>query len=88
MALKIEFKRSGKTFEWDNSFGNILDFAEAKGIQIESGCRIGVCGTCKVKLISGTVVMETEDGLNDEDKASNMFLPCVGTPETDLVVDA
>ena len=88
MALKIEFKRSGKTFEWDSSFGNILDFAEAKGIQIESGCRIGVCGTCKVKLISGKAVMETEDGLNDEDKASNMFLACVGTPETDLVVDA
>ena len=88
MALNIEFKRSGKTFEWDSSFGNILDFAEAKGIQIESGCRIGVCGACKVKMISGTVVMDTEDALNDEDKTNNVFLPCVGTLETDLVVEA
>lgn len=90
MAFKIEFKKSGKTFEfeWDSSFGNILEIAEAKGIQIESGCRIGVCGTCKVRLLSGTVVMETEDGLNDEDKANYMILPCVSTPETDLVIDA
>ncbi len=87
MAFKIEFKKSGKTFEWDSNLGNILDFAEARGIQIESGCRTGVCGTCKVKLLSGTVVMETEDGLNDEDKANHMFLPCVAMPETDLVID-
>ena len=88
MAFKIEFKKSGKTFEWDSSLGNILDFAEARGIQIESGCRMGVCGTFQVKLLSGTAVMETEDGLNDEDKANNMILPCVATPETDLVIDA
>ena len=88
MALNIEFKRSRKTFEWDSSFANILDFAEAKGIQIENGCRIGVCGTCKVKMISGTVVMDTEDALNDEDKTNDVFLPCVGTPQTDLVIEA
>ena len=88
MPLKIEFRKSGKTFEWDSSFGNLLDFAEAKGIQIESGCRIGACGTCKVKLLSGSAVMETEDGLNDEDRANQMILPCVATPESDLVIEA
>jgi ferredoxin len=49
---------------------------------------MGVCGTCQVKLLSGRVVMETEDGLTDEDKANNRILPCVATPETDLVIDA
>ena len=88
MAFKVEFRKSGKTFEWDGSFGNLLDFAEAKGIQIESGCRIGACGTCKVKLLSGSAVMETEDGLNDEDRANQMILPCVATPESDLVIEA
>ena len=28
-------------------------------------CRMGVCGSCKVKLLSGSVTMETEDGLED-----------------------
>ncbi len=88
MAFKIEFKKSGRTLEWDSSFENILDMAEARGIQIESGCRMGVCGTCKVKLLSGIVAMETEDGLSDDDKGNHVILPCVATPETDLVIDA
>ncbi len=88
MAFKIEFKKSGKSLEWDGSSGNILDFAEANGIQMESGCRIGTCGTCRVKLLSGTVAMETEEGLSEENRAQNLFLPCVAVPETDLEIDA
>ncbi len=88
MSLKIEFKKSGKTFEWDDRFENLLDFAEEKGISMESTCRVGVCGTCKVKLVSGEVFMESEDGLDEEDKSNQMILPCVATPQTDLVIEA
>jgi ferredoxin len=88
LGFKIEFKKGGKTLEWNGSAGNILDLAEANGIQLDSACRIGVCGTCKVKLLSGKVIMETEDGLTDEDRAENLILPCVAQPETDLVIDA
>lgn len=88
MPFKIEFKKSGKTFEWETSFGNLLDFAESKDIQIESNCRIGVCGSCKVKLLSGKAVMETEDALEEEDRKQNMILLCVALPESDLVIDA
>jgi ferredoxin len=88
MSLKIEFRKSGKTFEWDDSFENLLDFAEEKGISMESTCRVGVCGTCKVKLISGEVFMEAEDGLDEDDKSNQMILPCVATPQTDLAIDA
>ncbi|MCX5906088.1 MAG: 2Fe-2S iron-sulfur cluster binding domain-containing protein [Deltaproteobacteria bacterium] len=87
MPFKIEFKKTGKTFEWDTRFGNILEFAEAKGIQIDNACRVGVCGTCKVKLLSGKVAMDTEDGLQEEDRAENMILPCVAVPETDIVIE-
>jgi len=51
--MKIHFKNSGKTLEWISGLGNILDLAEANGIQIESACRVGACGTCQVKLLSG-----------------------------------
>jgi ferredoxin len=88
MAFQITFQKSGKTFDWESSFNNVLDFAEDKGIQMESGCRIGVCGSCKVKLLSGSVTMETEDGLEDGDQANRMILPCVAVPESDLVIDA
>jgi ferredoxin len=88
MSFKIEFKKSAKTFEWEEIFGNLLDFAEAKGIQMESNCRIGVCGSCKVKLISGKVVMESEDALEEKEREQNLILPCVAVPQTDLVIDA
>jgi ferredoxin len=88
VTFKVEFKKSGKTLEWERSSGNLLDFAEENGIQMESGCRMGVCGSCKVKLISGTVAMETEDGLEDADKADRLILPCVAVPESDLVIEA
>jgi ferredoxin len=70
------------------SFGNLLNFAESKGIQMESNCRIGVCGSCKVELLSGKVIMETEDALDEADRNQNMILPCVASPETDIVIDA
>jgi ferredoxin len=86
--MKIQFQKSGKTLEWDDRFENILDLAEANGIQLENACRVGVCGTCKVKLLSGEVYMETEDGLQDEDRNQNLILPCVAVPKTDWVIDA
>jgi len=84
----IEFRDSGKTVEWDDSYENILDLAEANGIDIESNCLIGVCGTCKVELLSGEVDMEQDEGLEDEDRDNNMILPCVSIPLTDVVIKA
>ncbi len=86
--MRIQFQKSGKTLEWDDSFENILDLAEANGIQLENACRVGVCGTCKVKLLSGEVYMETEDGLQDEDRNQSLILPCGAIPKTDLAIDA
>lgn len=88
MAVKVKFLATRKTLEWDNSFDNILEFAEENGIELESECGIGVCGTCKVKLVEGEVEMEQEDGLEDSDRDENMILPCVAIPVTDIVIDA
>jgi len=88
MGLKIEFRSSGKTVEWDDSFESILELGEENGIELESECRMGVCGTCKVKLLSGEVGMEEESGLDDPDRDENMILLCVSTPKTDVVIDA
>ena len=87
MSFKIEFRRAGQVFEWDDSAESILDFAEENGVEIENSCRVGVCGTCKLKLISGEVSMSTDDGLTEEDKRNRYFLPCVAIPESDLVID-
>ena len=87
MAITVEFKTSGKTAQWNDSYENLLELVEENGIEIETDCEAGVCGTCKVRLISGKVEMEVEDGLEDEDIAANMILPCVAVPMTDIVLE-
>ena len=87
MTIQVEFKASGKTVKWDDSYESILELAEANDIEIETQCEAGVCGTCKTKMISGKVDMEVQDGLKEEDVAQNMILPCVAVPLTDLVLE-
>ncbi len=88
MGFQIEFRKTGRTYEWNDTFENILEFATERGIKMENGCRSGVCGTCKTRLFSGEVFMVTEDGLTAEDKESDLFLPCEAIPLSNLVLDA
>ena len=88
MAVQVEFKQSGKTVQWDESLDSILELARANGIEIDSDCEAGICDTCKVRLLSGKVDMEAEDGLENEDIEQNMILTCVAVPLTDISVEA
>lgn len=88
MSLKVEFKNSGKTFEWSDQYESILDLAETNGVEIESECQQGYCGTCKTKLLQGEVNMEVSDGLDDDELKQNMILPCVSVPKTDVKIEA
>ena len=86
MKAKIEFKDSGKTVNWDDRFSNILEVAQEAHVEIETDCEQGFCGSCKVKLLSGEVNMESDEGLDEADLEQNMILPCVSVPKTDIVV--
>ena len=88
MGYKVTFEKSGKVLEWNNSFESILDLAEDNGIEIEYECRQGFCGTCKVKLLSGEVEMDIEDGLEDDDREEGFILTCVTVPKSDIVLEA
>ena len=66
----------------------ILEASEDVGVNIEYSCRVGVCGVCKVKLLSGAVSMEVQDGLSTEDKRNNLILACQAKSTTDVSVDA
>lgn len=66
----------------------ILDVADEIGVEIDNSCRSGICGLCKVKLISGEVTMELEDSLTPEDKAANVILACQAKSTGNVVVEA
>lgn len=86
-ASQIRFTVSGKTgFLPPNQ--SVLEAAEAIGVDIDYSCRVGTCGTCKVRLLEGAVTMEVEDGLDPGDKERGIILACQAKSTGDLVVEA
>jgi len=66
----------------------VLEVAESLGVPIDYACRVGVCGTCKTKLLEGQVTMEVDDALTPEDKSQNIILACQAKSVGNLVVEA
>lgn len=83
----VTFSRSNKTavLTADKS---ILEASEEVGVNIDYSCRVGTCGICKTKLISGKVTMEVEDALTNDDKAQNIILACQAKATEAVSVDA
>ena len=66
----------------------VLEAAERVGVDIAYSCRVGSCGVCTVKLLSGQVSMEIDDGLEPEDRTAGMVLACQARSEEDVSVEA
>jgi ferredoxin-NADP reductase len=66
----------------------ILDVADEIGVEIDNSCRVGTCGVCRVKLLSGQVTMAVEDGLEPGDKENNIILACQARSTGNVVVEA
>ncbi|MCC3429803.1 MAG: ferredoxin--nitrite reductase [Microcoleus sp. PH2017_04_SCI_O_A] len=55
----VIFARSGKTVACsEDEF--ILDVAERAGLELDSSCRSGTCGTCKQQLLEGKTVYDSQ----------------------------
>ena len=65
-----------------------LRSADEVGVEIDNSCRVGTCGVCRVKLLSGTVTMAVEDGLEPGDKEKNIILACQAKATGDVTVEA
>lgn len=83
--LSVDFASTGKQLDWKPADGSLLEFAEAHGISLNSGCRSGGCGTCQTKIKRGEVAYQQAP---DFDPEPGTCLPCVCTPKTDLVLEA
>ncbi|MEJ5962976.1 FAD-binding oxidoreductase [Pedobacter immunditicola] len=83
----VTFVKSNKTamLTPDKS---VLEASEEVGVNIDYSCRVGTCGVCITKLISGKVTMAVEDALTEDDKAQNMILACQAKATEAISVDA
>lgn len=82
--MKVTFKRSRLTVDWDGSYANLLELAEAHGVAIPSSCRCGADTVCQTTLLSGEV--SYDDSVFPP--AEGTCLPCVAVPVSDVVLDA
>lgn len=81
----VTFARTGKQVQWSQGMGSLLDFAEANGITVDSGCRSGSCGTCQTTIQSGEVrYLQTPDS----DPQPGTCLLCVSVPKTAVTLEA
>jgi ferredoxin-NADP reductase/MOSC domain-containing protein YiiM len=81
---RVSFARSGLSVEWDSRFQNLLDLSEACDVPVRWSCRTGVCHSCEVALISGSVTYEPEPL---DPPASGNLLICCSRPQRDVVID-
>jgi ferredoxin-NADP reductase/ferredoxin len=66
----------------------LYDAAKRQGINWPIDCAEGVCGTCKCRIISGSVApgFYTDDALTQEEAEAGYALGCQAKAQTDLVL--
>lgn len=84
-SCEVVFSRSKLAATWEASSGSLLDFAEAQGVVIDSGCRAGSCGSCSTAVKEGEVEHTIDPGARAEEGSC---LVCVAEPRGRVVLDA
>jgi len=77
---------AGEQQSLDAGARTVLDAAVAADVMFPYGCRAGRCGTCKVRLLSGSVRMDeySFDALSADERADGLILGCKAHPVTDI----
>lgn len=66
----------------------VLQTARASGVRIPAACEFGLCGTCKVKKVSGAVEMSHNGGILDHEIDDGFILACCSKPLSALEIEA
>ena len=87
--FSVVIQPSGRSFEVPVD-ETILSAGVRQGVGLPYGCKDGACGSCKCKLLSGTVVhgAHQASALNSEEEAQGWVLSCCATAQSDLVLES
>ena len=82
VGAKIVAKYGGETkeFTYNDTKQSILDLALDNGVKAPFSCLNGVCSTCSAKLKSGTVTMDQNFALEEEELNEGYILTCQSHP--------
>ena len=84
LSHPVTFSKTGITHTWSSQDGSLLDFADRLGLRLPSGCRVGQCESCAVKVLAGSVVHLQGEGSDDPD----VCLACQAIPTSAITLDA
>jgi CDP-4-dehydro-6-deoxyglucose reductase len=86
---RVTLQPSGLQFDVEDS-ESVLTAALRQGYVLPYGCKNGACGSCKGKLLEGTLDygVYQKKALPDEEKAQGKALFCQAKPLTDIVIEA
>ncbi|HEY8026101.1 MAG TPA: CDP-6-deoxy-delta-3,4-glucoseen reductase [Burkholderiaceae bacterium] len=89
MTFQVSVQPSGHQFTCDED-ETVLAAAIRAGVGLPYGCKNGACGSCKGKLISGTITLgkHQERALSAAEEAQGQALFCCTIAHSDLVIEA
>ncbi|MEC5213649.1 CDP-4-dehydro-6-deoxyglucose reductase [Polaromonas sp. CG_9.5] len=89
MSFNVSVLPSGRSFS-ANADETLLAAAIRQGIGLPYGCKDGACGSCKCKMLEGTVTHGTHQlkALSAEEEASGFILTCCGVAHSDVVLES
>jgi ferredoxin-NADP reductase len=76
--VRVKFAKAGIEAMWSQEDGTLLELAEEVGLAPAFGCRSGICGTCKTRIVRGAV-----DYLEEPlaDRGEGDILLCCSVPQ-------
>jgi ring-1,2-phenylacetyl-CoA epoxidase subunit PaaE len=85
---KIKLLMDGDEYEFDLNTNDIsiLDAAQKTGLDVPYACKGGVCCTCKAKILEGTVEMDVNYALEQDEIDNGYILTCQAHPTAKTVV--
>ncbi len=85
---KVTVQPSGQSFDVEES-ESVLTAALRQGVMLPYGCKNGACGSCKGKIVSGTVDYGHYHArvLTEEERAHGKALFCQARPLGELVIE-
>jgi len=89
MTFQVSVQPSGHQFNCDDD-ETVLAAAIRAGVGLPYGCKNGACGSCKGKLVSGSITQgkHQERALSVAEEAQGQALFCCAIPHSDLVIEA
>ncbi len=88
MGYTVTVRPSGLSFTVEGD-ETVLAAALRGGVCLPYGCKNGACGTCKGRLIEGSLVygVHSSSALSAEEQAGGKALFCCSRPQSDLVIE-